>query len=389
MNFVKNCGYWCQDAYFCGSVGYGANSKHSKFIRVKQVFLETHNLNNPHSGFGQFNYRLLHALAQLDTSAYKITVNTGNSGRLKREFGDRFHYNHYFSFTRYPAFRIRKKYDLWHSTNQNTKIEPYHDLPYVLTIHDIDRAVGLDGNINTENFERLQAKINRSSAITYISEFAKASTAQYFDLPDVPQYVIYNGNPIEGLSLAEGFEPKIKPEGPFLFTIGQITERKNFKTLIGMLERLKDLTLVISGKDTTETAKALQALIQQKKLQDRVFLTGTVSDNERLYYYKNCQAFVFPTLREGFGFPVIEAMHFGKPVFTSNTTSLPEVGGSAAFYWEHYDPDYMAGVFEDGMQQFQSRQEAFSEKIKAQAAKFTWEVAAKQYHEVYTSLLNR
>ena len=355
---------------------------------MKQVFLETHNLNNPHSGFGQFNFRLLHALAKLETSTYKITVNAANVNQLKREFKHQFNYNRYYSFTRYPAFRIRRKYDLWHSTNQNTKIEPHHSIPYLLTIHDIDRAVGLDGKINAENFERLQAKINRSSAITYISEFAKLSTAQYFNVPDIPQYIIYNGNPISELSLAEEFVPKIKPDGPYLFTIGQITERKNFKTLIGMMERLKDLTLVISGKDTTESAKEIQALIQKKNMQNRVLLTGTISDNERLYYYKNCLAFVFPSLREGFGFPIIEAMHFGKPVFTSNSTSLPEIGGAAAFYWESYDPDYMASIFENGMIKFQSQKKVYSEKIKAQAAKFNWEKAAKQYHEVYVSLLN-
>jgi len=62
-----------------------------------------------------------------------------------------------------------------------------------------------------------------------------------------------------------------------------------------------------------------------------VSLLGTISESDKIFYYKNCLAFAFPSLREGFGFPVLEAMTFGKPVFLSNKTSLPEIGGSHAF----------------------------------------------------------
>ena len=64
---------------------------------------------------------------------------------------------------------------------------------------------------------------------------------------------------------------------------------------------------------------------QKHNLQDRVICTGKISEFDKQYYLKHCTAFVFPSLREGFGIPPIEAMRFGKPVFISNNTSLPEV----------------------------------------------------------------
>ncbi len=76
-------------------------------------------------------------------------------------------------------------------------------------------------------------------------------------------------------------------------------------------------------------------------MQNRVFLTGKVDDIAKQFYLSKCHAFVFPSIREGFGLPPIEAMHFGKPIFLSNKTSLPEIGGEHCYYWDNFDPEYM------------------------------------------------
>ena len=91
-------------------------------------------------------------------------------------------------------------------------------------------------------------------------------------------------------------------------------------------------------------------------------------------------------MREGFGIPAIEAMRFGKPVFLSNNTSLPEVGGENAFYWDNYDPEYMAKTFLKGMKIAQNDPD-FAKKVSAHATSFNWEKTAKQYIDVYKSLL--
>ena len=179
---------------------------------------------------------------------------------------------------------------------------------------------------------RFQEKLNRSQAITYISNYAKSSTHQFFKVPNVEEFVIYNGNPIANIQLPEDHKPELNSKRPFLFSIGEFTDRKNFQSLVPMMNNLKDFNLIIAGKNHTKNGDKVREQIEKHQLNNRVYLAGKISEMDKQYYYKNCSGFVFPSLREGFGLPVIEAMKFGKPVFLSNNTSLPEVGGPDAFF---------------------------------------------------------
>jgi glycosyltransferase involved in cell wall biosynthesis len=119
---------------------------------------------------------------------------------------------------------------------------------------------------------------------------------------------------------------------------------------------------------------------------DRVTITGTISEYDKAWYYKNCEAFVFPSLAEGFGLPVIEAMHFGKPVFLSTHTSLPEIGGAAAFYFKTFEPEHMQQVLRDGLQEFQDKN--LAQKTIEHAEQFDWQNTARQYLELYENCLS-
>ncbi len=354
---------------------------------MKSVFLESHHIKNLFFGFGQFNYHLIKGLDQIENPEFEFVLHAENPEILQKEFSSRFSYKKYYSLRRYPLFRIRKKYDLWHSLNQNTQIEPYHDSNYLLTVHNISHIKDPSNYKHLENHMRFQEKLNRSNAITYISNYAKQSTHEFFDVPNVPEYVIHNGNPISDINIPVGYKPQFAPKRPFLFTIGEITDRKNFKSLVRMMPFLPDFNLVIAGKKSTTAAQELEALITELKLTDRVTLTGKISETDKQYYYQQCAAFVFPSLREGFGLPVIEAMRFGKPVFISNNTSLPEIGGDLANYWDHYDPEYMAQILEYGLDAFSKDASALTDRSIARAASFNWNRAAEQYYNVYQTLL--
>lgn len=356
--------------------------------RKPTLFLESHHLENPFFGFGQFNFHFLKALKQLDIESLDITLHAGDPLKWRATFDDAFSYKKYKAITRYRATRIRKKYDLWHALNQNTKIEPYHNIPYLLTVHNITYIKNSNTYMQEKVHQRFQEKLNRSQAITYISEYAKQSTHDFFNVPQVPEYVIYNGNPIPAITISKKYKPTIPIEGSFLFTIGECTARKNFKSLVYMLAELPNKKLVIAGKKTTQEAQVIRDLIAHKNLTGRVFMVGKVSEEDKQWYYKNCEAFVFPSLREGFGLPVIEAMHYGKPVFTSNNTSLPEVGGTIAQYWDHYDPTYMAATLIDGLKTIQANKEDYEKKAMTRASSFSWDKAASQYLKVYKTLLN-
>lgn len=358
---------------------------------LKSVFLETHNIRNLYSGFGQFNFNLAKALSAENEflNEHNVVLNC-NSDSAKKELGKKLHYNKYFPITRYPLFRIREKYSLWHSVNQNTKIEPFsNDIPYLLTVHDVnfieeDHGKRLDFRIN-----QFKSKIERSRSIVYISEFAKKSTHEHFKIPNIPEYVIYNGNTFNSNSImsTESFCTNYIPTKPFIFSIGKLVEKKNFHALVEMLLFLPDVELVIAGDSNTEYGEMIKGMIKKYQLEKRVFLVGTITESDKIFYYKNCLAFAFPSLREGFGLPVLEAMTFGKPVFLSIHTSLPEIGGTSSFYWENFEAQYMATIVAEGMTKFENNKETFTSDYITRSQQFTWENAAKQYIEVYKSIL--
>ncbi len=353
------------------------------------IFLESHHLKNQFFGFGQFNYHLIKALQKQNLNDLDITLHAADPSRWKKEFGATFNIKKYRTLSRYPLARIRKKYDLWHAMNQNTKIEPYHDIPYILTVHNITYIKDPSNYMHEEVHRRFQDKLTRSSAITYISKYAQDSTHQFFKVPAVPEFVIHNGNPISYDVLSKSHQPEQFLKGPFLFSIGEFTARKNFISLVHMLEFLPDMNLVIAGKNSTREAQEIIELINKKNLSHRILLPGKVSEEDKQWFYKNCEAFVFPSLREGFGLPIIEAMQFGKPVFTSHNTSLPEVGSDVAIYWHDYDPKYMATTLLSGLGTIQQDLKSYQKKAIIRANSFNWDIAATQYLEVYKTVLKQ
>jgi glycosyltransferase involved in cell wall biosynthesis len=359
--------------------------------KLKSIFLETHNIRNLHSGFGQFNINLAKALSKENEFLKEhIVILNCNSDLAKKELGKRLHFNKYFPITRYPLFRTREKYNLWHSVNQNTKIEPFsREIPYLLTVHDVNFMEEDQGKRLEFKINQFKSKIERSKAIVYISEFAKKSTHEHFNITNIPEYVIHNGNTFNTNTKIqiENACSNYIPSRPFIFSIGKLVKKKNFHSLVQMLSFLPGIDLIIAGGRNTEYAEMIKEMIKKQQLENRVFLVGNISESDKMFYYKNCLAFAFPSLREGFGLPVLEAMTFGKPVFLSNKSSLPEIGGAKSFYWKNFDPRYMANVFEEGMTIFENNKDLFTSEYIARSQQFTWENAAKQYIEVYKSIL--
>ena len=154
-----------------------------------------------------------------------------------------------------------------------------------------------------------------------------------------------------------------------------------------MLPHLPEYDLVLAGNNTSDYAKSLSELAKSLGVSERVHQTGKIDDLEKKYYLSKCTAFVFPSHREGFGIPPIEAMRFGKPVFLSNNTSLPEIGGEHAFFWDDYDPEYMVEVFQDGMEKVTEKPDFYNNWYIERAKSFDWNATAAQYLKVYRTIL--
>lgn len=349
------------------------------------VFLESHNINNKAGGLGTFNYQLIKALSKLETQNLDITLNAKHPEILKKEFGNTFNYSKYSSLERHFIFRKKKKYDIWHSLNQNTKVEPFFKPnKYILTVHDVNFVEEVSSNMNHKANKKFIAKLKRADVITYISEFAKKQTHQYFDVPNIPEYIIYNGNPSETKIENNTFKPSFELNKPFFYSIGDFIPRKNFLSIVKMMEKIEGYVLILSGNNDKEYGREIESYITANKLNNKVILTGKVSDEAKQYYMQNCTAFLFPSIREGFGLPPIEAMKFDKPVFLSNLTSLPEIGGDAAFYWDNFDPNYMKDFLFSNLEAFNTNKPFYLEKIRTRASFFSWEKAAKEYLELYS-----
>jgi glycosyltransferase involved in cell wall biosynthesis len=113
-------------------------------------------------------------------------------------------------------------------------------------------------------------------------------------------------------------------------------------------------------------------------------MMGPVSEGEKSWYFKHCNAFAFPSISEGFGLPVVEAMSCGKPLFLSDKTALPEIGGDVSFYFKDFNPDHNQHVYRSGMQKYKAN--GLSEEIRKRGKTFCWHKSAKAYLDVYRSL---
>ncbi|MBE9466537.1 glycosyltransferase family 4 protein [Dyadobacter sp. UP-52] len=274
---------------------------------------------------------------------------------------------------------------IWHCTFQASNYFPSNrKVRIIITIHDLNFLY--DSKQTEKNRKRslalLQKKINRADHIVAISHYVQNDLKTHLVLGEKPTSVIYNGcNVDDSLPI---IQPENIPDQPFLFSIGTIVEKKNFHVLPALLKN-NNFYLVLAGIEGD------QDYVQQIKneaikygVEDRLLFTGPISENDKKWYLSNCKAFLFPSTAEGFGLPVIEAMYFGKPVILSTCTSLPEIGGDFAYYFESFDPESMQNVLKTTLEHFEETMP--SGKIRERALSFSWQKAARQYLSIYRDL---
>lgn len=280
-----------------------------------------------------------------------------------------------------------RKFNIWHATYQGTMYYPYHrNIQVLLTVHDLNFLHEEDRPQIKKDRElkKLQRKIDRANKIVAISSFVKDDIEKNIDLKGKKVEVIYNGCNINQTIVPE--HPQNKPSTDFIFTIGTIVAKKNFHVLPALLVG-NNMQLIIAGVIQSEEYKTM--ILEEAKrwnVESRVIFIDTISEAEKYWYLQYCKAFVFPSLMEGFGLPVIEAMAFGKPVFLSTRTSLPEIGGDQAFYFSNFDGIQMQEVFAKGIQAYDSGK-INPTTIQARASMFSWKNAAKAYADIYAEMI--
>ncbi|MCX7680618.1 MAG: glycosyltransferase family 4 protein [Anaerolineae bacterium] len=172
---------------------------------------------------------------------------------------------------------------------------------------------------------------------------------------------------------------------PYILSVGTLQPRKNYVRLIRAFGQLPDpqLRLVIAGAPGWLYQ---EVLAEAERYCDRVHILGFVDDRDLPALYRNAVLFAFPSLYEGFGLPVLEAMACGVPVVCSNASSLPEVAGDAALLVDPLDTDGLAQAMALVLADAERRQAMITRGL-AQAAQFTWERAATQLKAHFDLLL--
>ena len=143
--------------------------------------------------------------------------------------------------------------------------------------------------------------------------------------------------------------------------------------------------LYICGEDRFRYAKEIKALIKERKAIN-VYLTGKIEQTEKIWLYRNCESFLFPSKGEGFGLPIIEAMQFGKAIFISNYTCLPEIGNGFAYIWDKLEPEAMAKSIRKNLPLFYA-QKSKIKQMKEYAYSFSYEKHIQAYINLYRELL--
>lgn len=276
--------------------------------------------------------------------------------------------------------KLGKHVDLWHVTSQMSYF-PYYAPGTIrlLTVHDLNFLHEKKGIHRLKHLWRLRLRVKLSDYITTISGFAEKELRANVRVGDNVK-VVYNG--ITDMSKVDEKRPSFASENDkFFFAIGQILEKKNYHKLVPMMHFLPDYKLFICGDDRFPYANRLRQLIKEKG-EGRVFLTGTISNEEKKWLYSHCQAFFFPSRLEGFGIPGIEALQMGAQVFASKLGSLPEILDDQAFYFDSFDPQQMAKTVADGLKNPKNVDE-----MKAYARKFSYDQYTDNYISLYRQLL--
>ncbi|MGH2443300.1 MAG: glycosyltransferase family 4 protein [Chloroflexota bacterium] len=294
-----------------------------------------------------------------------------------------------------PAQLFTGRFDLFHSPDFT--LPPVLNRPTILTVHDLGflRSPGTAYPTLRAYLQRtVPASISRATRVIAVSENTRRDLMELLNVPPERVSVIYEGvgsdfHPPYDLSLAEKTLHRYGIQGPYILSVGTLEPRKNYQRLLEAYALLRrrgvEHRLVIAGRPGWMFQPVLQRL---DDLGLRAYTSIIEPNDEALVdLYGMADAFVYPSLYEGFGIPPLEALACGAPAAVAGTSSLPEVVGDAALTFDPLDVDSMAGALEALLVD-----KGLAARLRAagpqRAANFSWESAALQTTALYRQVLD-
>ena len=261
----------------------------------------------------------------------------------------------------------------------------------VVTIHDLiflkfpELYKPLDRFLYDRKFKYA---VNNADKIVAISEQTKRDIVSFYGVPEEEVEVIYQGcHPAFKVSKTEEEKEKLREKyklpNRFILNVGSIEPRKNAFQIVKAIENL-DIPLLIIGKQTAYSREILK-YIEQKGLQSKVKILQGFTMDELATIYSMATIFVYPSVYEGFGIPIIEALYSGTPVITNKFGVFPEAGGPSSCYIDPEDVEELSTAISSILSDEQKRQE-MKETGLAYVQRFNDEALAKQWIELYASI---
>lgn len=342
-------------------------------------------------GIGMYTYNLYKALSnrsdiQLSTS-YKVS-------RFSHKEWIDLHLPNLNAEPYIPVFSDFKKqnWDVFHGPD--FLVPNKKDVTKVVTIHDMGvyHSEVMQSTFVEEGQSRLRKSLKKHQPdhIIVVSDYVKTELLKEF--PEFQGKVtrIYHG--MDHITSQKNIERDTQaPERPYVLYLGTLEKRKNLQNLILAFEifnkKFPDIDLYLVGGFGFE-AERIISMAQKSSASQRIHYKGYVKDHDRGRLYSNALFAVYPSLYEGFGMPILEAMYLGCPILTSNMGAMDEVSGDAALKADPYQPESIADQMILLADDPQLRKQLIAKGLE-HAKNFTWEKAADETIQVYRQAMFR
>jgi glycosyltransferase involved in cell wall biosynthesis len=366
-----------------------------------RIGIDAHALGTRSSGNETYFEQLIQYLAKAPTNGIRYVVYyTHPSGARRVPASETFHLKRIWPAT--PCWRIpvgfplefrREKLEVFHA---QYIIPPFCKCKTVTTIHDIayEHFPEFFSKFETLGLKALiRRSAERADHIITVSDYSREDIAKTYGIDPRKITVTYEGAgdqyfPSDKEKCREQIAAKYGVTAPFLLYVGRLQERKNLPRLLSAYSRLKkegvDEKLVLVGKKDWMFGN-IYAQVESLGLANSVIFTGYVPSAELPAFYNSAEAFVFPSIFEGFGLPVIEAMACGLPVLTSFGSSLEEIAGDAAVLVDPLSEESIAKGLGKLLGDAQLRARLGQAGL-VRSASFSFKKTAEQTTEVYKML---
>lgn len=353
------------------------------------------------TGIGTYVYQLIYKQSQLDQdNSYYVLI--PQESQYSFIWGDNFHKapvdnlrkDKFWEELQINEVLLDRKVDLYHIPQNGIGMPKKKICPFVVTLHDVIPITMPEtvGPYYCKKFlDSIPEILDKSDAIITVSEFSKQDICK--ELGVSPSKVFVSRLAAEDIyfpmnkHLAKAYiKQRYGIEDEFFLYVGGFNPRKNIETLLtayaSIKEKLKrDYKVVVLGKPG-RSYEDLVKLCDELKISDSCIFTGFIPVDHMPWFYNVASVFVYPSLYEGFGLPVVEAMACGTPVITSNITSLPEVAGDGAITVSPMDYDAIG----DNLLRLVEDEKFYadmSKKALQRAAMYSWDKTVQDTLEVY------